>query len=336
MFQLRHRSISVWVIWGLAAAAALVQPVQAQNQAQGDAAAGYPRQPIKIVVGFAAGGGNDLMARVLAQKMTERLGQPVIVENKPGAGAVIGAEAVARAAPDGATLLVAPPSTFTINPAVYSKWPYDPLKQFEFISIFATYPFLLTVTASSPAQTVAGLVAWGKANPAKANYASTSALFQLLTELFKMKTGAPFEHIPFKGSNEMLTAVLSGEVSMAFIDAAPMMGHVKAGKARVLATSGTKRYAELPDVPTLVEAGVAGVAVDGWTGIVAPKGTPAAIIKKLEAEVNAIVQLADVRERFATMGVSSAVGSSTAFRQTVEREVGMWKGVATAAKIKLD
>ena len=318
----------------LVAALLLLVPLPAL--AQGDAAAGYPRQPIRIVVGFAAGGGNDLMARIIAQKFTERMGQPAIVENKPGAGAIIGADTVARAAPDGYTLLVAPPSTYTINPAVYAKLSYDPLKSFEYVSIFATYPFLLTVTADSPYKSVKDLVDWGKANPGKANYSSTSALFQLLTELFKMKTGAPFEHIPFKGSNEMMTAVLSGQVTMSFIDAAPLMGHVKAGKARVLATSGTRRYAELPDVPTLVEAGVEGVAVDGWTGMAAPKGTPAAIVGKLEAELNAIVVLPDVRERFLALGVTSAVGSSAEFRTVVEREIVLWTAVAKAAGIKLE
>ena len=308
----------------------------ATASAQTDAAAGYPKQPIKIVVGFAAGGGNDLIARILAQKMGERLGQPTVVENKPGAGAIIGAETVARSAPDGYTLLVAPPSTFCINPAVYGKLSYDPLKDFEYVSIVAWYPFLLSVNAEHPAKSVKELVAWGKANPAKANYASTSALFQLLTELFKMRTGAPFEHIPFKGSNEMMTAILSGQVTMAFVDSGPLMGHVKAGKARVLATSGTKRYVDLPDVPTLAEAGVPDTAVDGWSGLAAPKGTPAAISGKLAAEIAAIMGLKDVKERFAALGVSPGSSSPAEFRSMVEREGALWKSVAKAAAIKLD
>ena len=331
---MRMTATAMAIARALLACAALLAPHAAS--AQGDPAAGWPRQPIRIVVGFAAGGGNDLMARVLAQKLGERLGQPSVVENKPGAGAVIGAETVARAAPDGYTLLLAPPSTYSINPAVYKKLPYDPLKDFEFVSILAYYPFLLTVPAESPYKSVKDLVDWSKVNPDKANYASTSALFQLLTELFKLRTGAPFEHIPFKGSNEMMTAILSGQVTMAFVDAAPLMGHVKAGKARVLATSGTKRYEELPDVPTLAEAGVAGVAVDGWSGVAAPKGTPAAIIKKLESEIAAIVKLDDVQARFATLGVSSGGGTSEEFRKVVESELALWKDVAGKAGIKLD
>ena len=304
--------------------------------AQSNAASDYPKQPIKIIVGFAAGGGNDLIARIIAQKMTERLGQPTVVENKPGAGAIIGAEAVARAAPDGYTLLVAPPSTFCINPAVYSKLPYDPMTDFEYVSIVAWYPFLLTVNAGHPAKTVKELVAWGKANTAQANYASTSALFQLLTELFKMRTNAPFEHIPFKGSNEMMTAVLSGQVTMAFIDAAPLMGHVKSGKARVLATAGSKRYPELPDVPTLAEAGVPNVVVDGWSGLAASKGTPTAVKEKLAAQIAAIMTLPDVKDRFAKLGVLPGSSTPAEFRAMVEREGTLWKQVAASAKIKLD
>lgn len=304
--------------------------------AQMDAAAGYPKQPIKIVVGFAAGGGNDLIARILAQKMGERLGQPAVVENKPGAGAVIGAEAVARAAPDGYTLLLAPPSTYSINPAVYAKLPYNPLTDYEYVAVVATYPFLLTVNAATPFKSVKELIDWSKANPAKANYASTSALFQLLTELFKLRTGAPLEHIPFKGSNEMMTAILNGQVTMGFVDAAPLIGHVKAGKARVLATSGTRRYADMPDVPTLVEAGVPNVAVDGWSGVAAPKGTPSAIVSKLAAEFAAILALPDIKERFAALGVSPETSTPAEFRQLIEREGALWKEVAKAASIKLD
>ena len=304
--------------------------------AQGEAAAGWPRQPIKLMIGFAAGGGNDLIARVVGQKLSERLGQPVVVENKPGAGANIAAEAVARAAPDGYTLLVLPPATCCINPAVYTKLPYDPLKSFEYVTIIAHFPILLSVSADSPHKSVKELVDWAKANPAKANYASTSAFFQLISELFKQRTGAPIEHIPFKGSNEMMTAVLNGQVTVAFIDAVAVMGQVKAGKARVLATAGSKRYAELPDVSTLAEAGVTGVSVDGWSGLAAPKGTPAAIVKRLADEIEAIVKLPDVEERFRVLGVAGGGGTPEPIGKRVEREMATWIEVAKAAGIKLD
>lgn len=304
--------------------------------AQGGSAPAWPTQPIRLVVGFAPGGGMDLVARVIAPKFAERLGQPAIVENRPGAGAIIGAETVARATPDGHTLLVAPPSTMTINPALYSKLSYDPMRDFEPIVLVSNNAFVLTVTADSPIKSVEALVAWSKANPAKANYASTSTTFQLTTELFKLRTGARLEHIPFKGSGEMMTAILTGQVTTAFVDTQPLMSHVRAGKVRLLATAGSRRFPAIPDVPTLTEIGVNGVTVDGWGGLVAPKRTPAAVIQLLEREINTIIKLPDVLERFAAIGVSPGGGTSAEFRQRVEREAAMWKDVVKAAGIKVE
>ena len=325
-------SRSTWsTIIAVVLLALTARPADAQENA-----AAWPKQPIKLVIGFAAGGGNDLIARIVGAKLGERVGQPVVVENKPGAGANIAAEAVARAAPDGYTLLVVPPATCCINPAVYSKLPYDPIGSFEYVTIIAHFPILLAVATDSPHRSVAELVAWAKANPARANYASTSAFFQLLTELFKLKTGAPLEHIPYKGSNEMMTAVLNGQATAAFVDASALMGQVKAGKARVLATAGTRRYGELPDVPTLVEAGVTGVAVDGWSGLAAPKGTPAAIVHRLADEIAAIVKLPDVEERFRALGVAGGGGTPEPIGKRVEREKAIWTEVAKAAGVKLE
>lgn len=304
--------------------------------AQGDAAAGYPKQPIKIVVGFTPGGSNDLLARLVAQKFGERLGQPAIVENKPGAGGQIGAEFTARAAPDGYTILMAPAGTLVINPAVYSKLPYDPLGSFETISNIAVYPFILSVNAANPAKSVKELVDWAKANPDKANYASTSTIFQLTTELFKLKTGTKFEHIPFKSGGEIVTAILSGQVTMAFADTGPALPQIKAGKLRALAISGAKRLVDLPDVPTVKQAGIDGVEVDGFSGLVAPKGTPAAIVKKLEAEARAILKLDDVKLRMAQLGLIPEGSTAEEFTARLKREIPLWKDVAKAANIKLD
>ena len=304
--------------------------------AQGDPAAGYPKQPIKIVVGFTPGGSNDLLARIVAQKLGERLGQPAVVENKPGAGALIGTDFVVRAAPDGYTILMAPAGTLTINPAVYSKLPYDSLKSFEYIGLVATYPFLLSVNAAGPIKSVKELIAFAKANPDKANYASTSAVFQLTSELFNKKAGVKFEHIPFKSGGELVTAVLSGQVTMTFADAGPAMPQIRSGKLLALATSGEKRFAELPDLPTMKEAGIDGVEVDGFSGLVAPAGTPKAIVKKLEGEVDAIVKMTDVRDRMKQMGVVPAGGTGEAFRAMVARTIPVWVDVAKAANIKLD
>ena len=309
-----------------------VTPAAAQV---GDAA-GYPKHTVKIVVGFAPGGTNDLLARLLGQKLSERLGQPFVVDNKPGANGIIAAEFGARAAPDGYTLLIAPGGTLAFNPATYAKLPYDALTSYEFLSNSVTYPLILSVRSDHPAKTVADLIAWGKANPDKANYASTSTLFQLTSELFNQRTGAGFVYIPFKSGGEMVTALLSGQVSMAFADTGPLLPHVKSGKIRPLATSGAQRLAELPDTPTLAEAGVPGIVVDGFSGLVAPKGTPAAIVKKLEGELIAIIKLPDVLERLSQLGQVPDGSTSAEFAARVAREIPLWTAVAKAANIKFD
>lgn len=322
----------------VAAGSALIAAVTAGGSsvlAQGDAA-GYPKQPIKIVVGFTPGGSNDLLARLVSQKLSERLGVPSVVENRPGAGAIIGTEYVVRSAPDGYTLLVAPAGTLVINPAVYSKLNYDAVKSFEHIAVIATYPFLLSVNGEGPIKTVKDLVDFAKANPSKANYSSTSTVFQLLSELFNTKVGVKFEHIPFKSGGEVVAAILNNQVTTAFADAGPAMPQIKSGKLRALATSGAKRFPQLPDLPTMKEAGVDGVEVDGFSGLVAPVGTPKAIVKKLEAEVNAIVKLPDVQERMTQIGIVPGGGTGEEFRAMVEREIPKWKAVAQAANIKLD
>src|SRR6266403_133238 len=208
----------------------------------------YPTRAIHIIVGFTPGGGNDIIARIVGQKLSESFGQPVIIENKPGGGAIVATEYVAKADPDGYTLLVGASGAMAINPAVYAKLPYDSIRDFVPVSELGSFPLILVVSASSPFKSVTELVAYAKANPAKANYASSSAAFQLATELFKMKTGAPLEHIAYKSSGEMLTAVVGGEVLVALADAPPVSGHLKAGKIRALAVTSAKRLAEYPDV----------------------------------------------------------------------------------------
>ena len=300
------------------------------------AQADYPKQPIKMLVGFTPGGSNDILARIFAQKLGERLGQPGVVENKPGAGGRIAADQLARSTPDGYTLLMVPAGTLSIAPAVFKKLNYDPIKSFAHVAIVATYPFLLSVSAGHEVKSVKELIAYGKANPAKANYGSTSPIFQLTSELFNIKTGVKFEHIPFKSGGEIVAGILNGQVTMAFADAGPAMPQINAGKLRVLATSGAKRFPALPNLPTMKEAGIEGVVVDGYSGIVAPAGTSAAIVKKLEAETNAILKQADVRDRLEKLGLVPGGGTAAQFVAVINREVPMWKDVATKAKVSLD
>lgn len=331
-----HTCLSRRVLIAALLGAGLAASAATPALAQADPAAGWPKQPIKIIVGFTPGGSNDLLARILAQKFGERLGQPSVVENKPGAGAIIATEFVARSNPDGYTLLMAPAGTLSINPAVYAKLPYDPIKSFEHVSAVATYPFILSVGENHPAKSMKELIEWGKANPDKANYASTSTIFQLITELFNTKAGTKFVHIPFKSGGEIVTAILNGQVAMAFADTGPVLPHIKSGKIRALATSGPQRLADLPNVPTVAEAGLKDVAVEGYSGIVAPKGTPAGIVKKLEAELIAIAKLPDVQDRLRQLGMIPVGETSAQFKARIEREIPLYTGVAKAANIKLE
>ncbi len=296
----------------------------------------WPRQPLKLLVGFAPGGGNDLLGRLVAQRLAEKLGQPVVVENRPGAGSMIALEVIARAPPDGYTIGVAPYGTLVINPAVHSKVPYDPVSSFTHLSIVATYPFVLTVAGDNPARSIADLVAAAKAAPAKANYGSPAPTMQLLTEMFKAKTGAPFEHIPIKSTAEAIQGLLNGQLTIAFIDPGPLMGPIRAGRVRALAVSGAKRFPELPAVPTMAEAGVPGIAFDGFMGILAPKGLPPVVAARLEAELMAMTKTDDFREKLKLQGLEPAGTTTKAFGDVINRDLPIWKDVAKAANIKLD
>lgn len=303
--------------------------------AQGDAAAGYPKQPIRMLVGFAPGGGNDLIGRVIAQKLGERLGQPVVFENRAGAGGIVAAELTARAAPDGYTLLIAPIGTTVFNPVLYAKLPYDIEKSFAWITMVADYPLYLTVNSKTPAKSVKELIEYAKANPSQANYASTSGVFQMTNELFKIKTGTAFEMIPFKSSNEMTQGIITGQAMIGFIDPSSLMAHVRAGSVRLLAMTGPKRVSDLPDIPTMAEAGVDDMVVNGDTALVAPAGTPPAIIKKLETEVNEIIKLPDVIERFKTFYVYAVGGPGEKHAQAAAANRAKWRDVVQKAKIPL-
>jgi tripartite-type tricarboxylate transporter receptor subunit TctC len=240
----------------------------------------YPTRPIHVIVGFTPGGGNDLIARIVGQRLSESLGQPVIVENKPGAGAILATEYVARAEPDGYTLLVGASGAMVINPAVYAKLQYDTLRDFIPVSELGSFPLILIVNAQSPFKTLADLVTYAKQNPDKANYASSSAAFQLATELFKQKTGAPMQMIPYKGADDSVVAVMAGEVTATIADAGPVSPQVNGGQARALAVAAPKRMPEMPGVPTMKEAG-ADVEAVLWSGIFAPRNTPPAIVANL-------------------------------------------------------
>jgi len=295
----------------------------------------YPMRAIHIIVGFTPGGGNDIIARVVGQKLSESLGQPVIIENKPGGGAIVATEYVAKSPPDGYTLLVGASGAMAINPAVYAKLPYDSMRDFTAVSELGSFPLILIVNASSPIKSVAELVAYAKANPDKANYSSSSAAFQLVTEQFKQKTGAPMQVIPYKGANDSVMAVISGQVTATIADAGPVSSQVQGGQARALAVAAPKRMEDFPDVPTMKEAG-ADVDAVLWSGVFVPSNTPPEIVKKLEREFIRIARLPDVIARLKPLGIESVGNSSEEFARILVSDIARWTEVARAGNIKLE
>jgi tripartite-type tricarboxylate transporter receptor subunit TctC len=296
----------------------------------------YPSKPIRILVGYAAGGGNDIIVRVMIPELAKGLGQPVVVENKPGAQSIIAAEAAAKAAPDGYTIFMGPSGPMTINPATYSKLPYDAQRDFAPISLIAEFPLFVTVNAQLPIKSVNDLVAYAKANPEKANYASSAGIFQITTELFKQKTGTQFTMIPYKGSNESVQAVASGQVMLTIVDPPPATAALKNGTLRALAVTSAKRHPQWPDLPTMAEAGVADMEVPVWTAFFAPAKTPQAIVARLQKEVARVVHTPEVKQRFAAMGIEPVGSTAEELAAVVARDVAKYRAVAKAANIHND
>ncbi len=304
--------------------------------AQPDPATTYPNRTVKIVVGFAAGGGNDIIARIVGQKLQDAFGQSVIIENKVGAGGSLAALSVLASPPDGYTLLIGAAGAMSIIPAISVRPPYTTLKDFAPISNLASFPLILSIYASHPARNVQDLVAWMKANPDKANYATSSPAFTLATELFKLRTGAPGTAIPYKSSNESLVSVIGKQSLLTIADPPPTTPQVKGGQVRALAVTSEKRLDDLPDVPTMAEAGVPGVVVGLWSGVFAPAGTPPSIIKKLEAEFRKMMQMADVKEKFKAMATPTVGNTAEEFIHTIDTESAMWGEVGRVANVKLE
>jgi tripartite-type tricarboxylate transporter receptor subunit TctC len=296
----------------------------------------YPSKPIRIVVGYAAGGGNDIIVRVLAPHMQEGFRQPVVVENRPGAQGIIANELVAKAAPDGYTLLMGPSGPMTMNPGLYAKLPYDSLRDYAPITMIGSFPLILAVNRDLPVKDVKDLVAYAKANPQKANYGASAAPFQLAAELFNQRTGTKFQFIPYKSSGESVNAVVSGQVTMTIADPPPVVGPLKGGRVRGLAVTSARRHPAFPDLPTLAEAGVKDIEVMLWTAFLAPAGTPAPVVKRIRDEVARVVKLPDVRERFAGMGIDPVANSPEEFRRIMAADIAKWTAVAKAANIKAE
>jgi tripartite-type tricarboxylate transporter receptor subunit TctC len=297
----------------------------------------FPNRPIRLVVGFTPGGGTDIVARLIASKLPEVLGQPVVVENRPGAATNIANEFVARSAPDGYTLLVGT-SVVAINMALYKKLPYDTVRDFAPVSLFAEAPNVLVVFNGVQARTIEELVVLARAKPGALNYSSAgSGTSQNMSgELFKLRTGTNIVHVPFKGTAPSLTAVMGGEVEMTFANIPAILQHVKAGRLRPLALSGERRSELMPDVPTIKEAGVPDGAVGVWYGVLAPAATPRAVIDTLSAAIIGIAHSPEMKQRLAEQGADAVGSTPEEFGKLLREEVARWTEVVSAAGLKVE
>jgi tripartite-type tricarboxylate transporter receptor subunit TctC len=296
----------------------------------------YPSKPIRLVVGFTPGGGVDINARLLASKLPEYLGQPVIVENRPGAGTNIANDFVAKSAPDGYTLLMATPVVL-INMALYKQLPYDTLRDLTGVSVFSASPNILVVGASVPAKDLRQLLALARARPGELNYSSagSGSTQHLSGALFRARTGIDMVHVPYKGSAPALTAVISGDVQISFSNIPAIRQHVTSGRLRPLASTGSKRSDLMPEVPTMREAGI-DVDVTVWYGVLAPAGTPRAVIDKLAAAVARAAHAADIRQRLIDQGAEPAGIGPDEFNRMLRAEIGTWAEAVKSSGAKSD
>lgn len=304
-------------------------PVHAQST--------YPSKPITLVAAFAPGGGTDTAARIIAKELAVELGQPVVVDNRAGAGGAIGATSVARAAPDGYTLLLGTGSELVVLPAVKARPPYDTLKEFEPVAEIGTVSLMLVVHPSVQASTVKELIALARANPGKLTYASfgLGSTNHLIGEFFTSKTGTDLLHVPYKGSAAAATDLVSGQVKLAFDTMAVAMPLVQGGKLKALATLSPSRSGLAPDLPTMTESGVA-LATEGWMGVLAPRNTPPAIVDRLNKAANKVLALPSVREAFADRGVKVVTTTSQQFGEFIQAEVKQWTEVVKASGVQVE
>jgi tripartite-type tricarboxylate transporter receptor subunit TctC len=314
--------------WWVAIAFALI--VAAPAQAQGD----YPNRTIRIVVGFAAGGGNDIFARLVGAKLQDLIGQTVIIENKPGAASRLANEYAANQPADGYTLLVAASGGMSIASAIFPKLSYHPTKSFVPLTMIANFPLILAIPASHPAKTIKELVEWMKANPDKSNYATSSPAFTIATELFKLKTGAPGQAIPYKSSGESVVSVVGGQTLLTIADGPPTVPLVKGGQLKALAVTGSVRTDELPDVPSMAEAGLPEVNTGLWSGLFVAAATPAPVVKKLEETLRRAIADPDVNAKLKAMAVNPGGGSSDEFRAMIDADIKTTADVVKAANVE--
>ncbi len=292
-------------------------------------AEGFPEKPVRFVVGFTPGGPSDIIARALGQKLSERWTQQVVVENRPGAGGNIAAEAVARSAPDGQTWLLGNNSILATNQSLYRSLAFDPVRDFAPVALVAIQPNILVVNPGVPATSVKELIALAKAKPGQLNYASSGAgaAAHLAAELFKTMAGVDMVHVPYKGAQPALTDVIAGQAQLMFATSASVIPYIKAGRLRALAVTTTQRSAGMPELPTVSEAGVPGFEAITWHGVVVPRATPQPLVERLNADIVRALAQRDLRERLEGLGAELAPGSPREFADYIAREIPKWAKV---------
>jgi tripartite-type tricarboxylate transporter receptor subunit TctC len=319
----------------LAMCAATTVAVYAQPAKQG--ASTYPTKSIRLIVPFAPGGSNDIMARLTAQKFSEAFGQQVVVDNRAGASGIIGTDIAAKAPPDGYTLLMMS-LTFAVNPSLFRKLPYDTNRDLTPVTLVASAPLMLVVHPSIPAKSVQEFVAYAKANPGKLNFGSggPGTTPHLAGEMLKMMSGAQMTHVPYKGGGPALTDLIGGQIQLMLENIPSTLPHAKSGKLRALAVTALKRSALVPDLPTLDEAGMKGYEIVGWNGLFVPSGTPRAIVTTLHAATAKALAQPDMKERLATLGAEGVGNTPDEFKAFVQAEIKKWARVVKEAGLKVE
>ena len=299
------------------------------------AAQAYPTKTVRLIVAFPPGGVSDTVGRQLAQKLQEQMGQPVVVENRPGGNFVIAAEAAAKSPADGYTIFLAIDSIMTMNPLQIDKLPYDPVKDFAPISLVAAQSMFMVASAKAPGKNLKELLAYAKANPGKVNFAASVLTAQLIGEQIKLKEGIDMQYVPFKGPPPMLQALLNGEVDFAITTFVPYANYVKEGRLRGLAVTGTRRDSPAPDAPTLTELGYPEFTYRFWLALFAPAGTPAAALERLNAETNRALNDPEMKQRLSAAGLEATPSTPAALSQLMRDDLEKWTRVVRTAKIKL-
>ena len=298
----------------------------------------YPSKSIRYVVPYAPGGSTDIVARVLAQKLSDAMGQQVVVDNRPGAGGSIGADIVAKSPPDGYTMVTAVTGIMAINQFLYRKLPFDPEKDFAPVTQVGSLPLILVVHPSIPAKNVRELIAVAKARPGQLNYGSSGVgtATHMTTELFKTMAGIDLVHIPYKGSGQVMGDVIGGQLALIFDQIVSSLPHVQGGKLRMLAITSAKRFPSLPDLPTVAESGVPGYESISWAGVAVPAGTPKEIVARLHAEIVKVLAMPDIRERFLRDGIETVGSTPEQFAEHIRRERIKWAKVVRDSGAKAD